>query len=488
MIEFGLRRAQGPDGALSASRASYVGGCAATSNVLAGAVYGIPVGGTHAHSLVMVFDTELEAFHGIRRGDAQQRGAPCGHVRHARGRRARHPKRGGVCASWGATSSASASTRATSRGSRSARGELLDEAGFGDAKVYASNELDEYTIESLKEQGAAIDVWGVGTKMVDRLRPARARRRVQALGRTRAGRGVGAARQGLRADRQGDHARAAAGAALRRRRPVGFAGDMIYDELVPPAEPCMMVDPADATRRTVVLRKDERPRSCWCRSSRRGRLVYEVPSLPESRSRAIEQLGRLDADPSAAAQSARLQGGYRTRAARAQDARSSWRPGASTRRKEATVRALLLVDIQNDFVPGGALAVPDGDAVVAVANALCPALQPRGGHAGLAPGRPRQLRLGARGRSTRRRGRPRRRRAGALAGPLRAELARRVVPLGLDVAGHRPRGAQGHGSGNRQLQHVLRQRASQGHRARQRSSSSAAPRSSWCSVWPPTTA
>ncbi|RMF85363.1 MAG: nicotinate phosphoribosyltransferase, partial [Planctomycetota bacterium] len=62
VLEFGLRRAQGIDGALAAARAAYVGGCAATSNVLAGRLYGIPVRGTHAHSWVMAFDTELEAF------------------------------------------------------------------------------------------------------------------------------------------------------------------------------------------------------------------------------------------------------------------------------------------------------------------------------------------------------------------------------------------------------------------------------------------
>jgi nicotinate phosphoribosyltransferase len=165
VIDFGLRRAQGPDGGLSASRAAYVGGCSGTSNVLAGRLFGLPVRGTHAHSWVMAFDTELEAF------EAWARAQPNNGVflvdtydtlegvRRAAEVALRLRQRGhepiGIRLDSGDLAYLSIEAR-----------KILDAAGLQTARIMASNDLDENLIASLKEQGARIDVWGVGTRLV----------------------------------------------------------------------------------------------------------------------------------------------------------------------------------------------------------------------------------------------------------------------------------------------------------------------------------
>jgi len=165
VIEFGLRRAQGIDGGLSASRAAYIGGCSATSNTLAGKLFGIPVRGTVAHSWVMSFDSEQEAFDAWARAmpsnsvflvDTYDTLTGVGHAIEAgRWLQKRGHRFGGVRLDSGDLAYLSIEAR-----------KLLDEAGFRDALVLASNNLDEYIVASLKEQGAAIGAWGVGTHLV----------------------------------------------------------------------------------------------------------------------------------------------------------------------------------------------------------------------------------------------------------------------------------------------------------------------------------
>lgn len=165
VVEFGLRRAQGVDGGLSASRAAYLGGAVATSNVLAGRLFGIPVRGTHAHAWVQFFDDEREAF-------ARYREALAGNVvylvdtyatlegvrnavREAVALRARGKELVGIRLDSGDLDALARASRA-----------LLDEAGLHATKIYASNDLDEHAIAELVERGAPIDVFGVGTRLV----------------------------------------------------------------------------------------------------------------------------------------------------------------------------------------------------------------------------------------------------------------------------------------------------------------------------------
>lgn len=165
VFEFGMRRAQGPDGALAASRASYVGGCEATSNVLAGKKYNIPVRGTHAHSWVTAFPSEKEAFEAYAKimphncvllvdtYDTLQgvkNAIEVGKKLRAQGAELR-----GIRLDSGDLAALSIKARA-----------LLDAAGFQDTQIIASNSLDEYVITKLKEQGAPISIWGVGTNLV----------------------------------------------------------------------------------------------------------------------------------------------------------------------------------------------------------------------------------------------------------------------------------------------------------------------------------
>src|SRR5688572_29036188 len=166
VLEFGLRRAQGIDGGLSASRAAYVGGCAATSNVLAGKLFGIPVRGTHAHSWVMSFDSELEAFRAYADAmpnncvflvdtyntlEGVRRAVQVGREMRERGAH----EMVGIRLDSGDLAYLSIEAR-----------KILDAGGFPKAQILASNDLDEQIITSLKEQGATIAIWGVGTKLV----------------------------------------------------------------------------------------------------------------------------------------------------------------------------------------------------------------------------------------------------------------------------------------------------------------------------------
>ena len=289
VLEFGLRRAHGPDGALAATRAAYIGGCAATSNVLAGKVFGIPVRGTHAHSWVMSFPSELEAFaafadtlpgNTIFLVDTYDTLAG---VRNAIeiGRVLRHQGHDlmGIRLDSGDLAYLSIQAR-----------RLLDEAGFDKAQILASNDLDESIISSLQSQGAQIDAWGVGTRLVTAFdQPALGG--VFKLGAVRPPGGhweykIKLSEQAVKVSNPGF-------LQVRRfEREDEYTADMLYNEIEGIKTPQTIVNPADITMRKKIPART-RYRDLLVPIFRRGKLVYQSPVIQETRTSAQAELKRF---------------------------------------------------------------------------------------------------------------------------------------------------------------------------------------------------
>ena len=166
VFEFGLRRAQGPDAGTYGARAAVVGGCAGTANVLAGKMFDIPVVGTQAHSWVQKFDNELDSFRAyadvypdnclllVDTYDVLKSGVPNA-IKVFDELKAKGHKPKGIRIDSGDLQYLSNESK-----------KLFEEAGYYDLIYTASNDLDEYTIASLKSSGSAINSWGVGTKLI----------------------------------------------------------------------------------------------------------------------------------------------------------------------------------------------------------------------------------------------------------------------------------------------------------------------------------
>lgn len=168
IMEFGLRRAQGPDAGIYGARAAVIGGCAGTSNVLTGQMFDVPVMGTHAHSWIMSFDDEYTAFYTYAKlypmactllvdtYDTLNSGVPNAiKVFKQMKEEGIELKNYGIRLDSGDLAYLSKKAR-----------KMLDDAGFKDATITASNDLDEFLIASLKMQGAEITNWGVGTNLI----------------------------------------------------------------------------------------------------------------------------------------------------------------------------------------------------------------------------------------------------------------------------------------------------------------------------------
>ena len=289
VLEFGLRRAQGFDGGLSASRAAYIGGCAATSNVLAGKLFGIPVRGTHAHSWVLSFDNELESF------EAYARAMPNNCVflvdtydsiagvkrAIAVGKKLRESGHQLVGIRLDSGDFAALSQDAN---------RLLKEAGLGDVSIAASNDLDEHQIADLKAAGARINVWGVGTRLVSGW-PDSALGGVYKLSALRDAAGHW---QG-KAKRSETSAKASVPGMLQVRRysdGESISFDLIYDELNVPTDSWVGVDPEkSATNRAVT---PEMPYKNLLKPVlNQGEILNPPASLEQSRSLLRSQLAKL---------------------------------------------------------------------------------------------------------------------------------------------------------------------------------------------------
>lgn len=289
VLEFGLRRAQGMDGALAASWAAHIGGCSATSNVLAGKLFGIPVRGTHAHSWIMSFDSEEEAFqtyaeampnncvflvdtydtlHGVRSA-----------VEVGKRLKAKGYRMVGIRLDSGDLAYLSIEAR-----------KILDEGGFPEALIVASNDLDEYIIESLKKQGAAIAVWGVGTRLVTAYdQPA-----LGGVYKLAAIRKPGEEWQyKVKLSEQTIKVSTPGIQQIRRFfNDEGLVGDMIFDEQMGAPERAVIVDPADMTRRKPI-KLGTQHQDLLVPIYRDGKCVYQSPSLHDIRAHAQKQLSML---------------------------------------------------------------------------------------------------------------------------------------------------------------------------------------------------
>jgi nicotinate phosphoribosyltransferase len=297
VIEFGLRRSQGVDGGLTAARAAYIGGCAGTSNLQAGQQFGIPVSGTQAHSWIMFFENEREAFQAYAEAmpnnciflvDTYDSVEGVRHAIEIGSELRRHGHEMiGVRLDSGDGVALSNQAR-----------QMLDKAGFVNAKIVGSGDLDEYMIADLKQRGAKIDVWGVGTKLSTG-KPDAALGGIYKLGAIRRpGLPAGASAKAggewqYRIKLSEESAKTSVPGSLQIRRfyqqDGRFMADAIYEADHGISEPCEIVDVETQEKTEIPAGTDYS--DLLVPIFRVGQLVYETPSIEASREHLRKQLG-----------------------------------------------------------------------------------------------------------------------------------------------------------------------------------------------------
>lgn len=364
ILEFGLRRAQGINGGVTASRAAFIGGCQATSNLLAGQIWNIPVRGTHAHSWVMAFEDEKASFSSFAKHmpndcvllvdtyntiDGVKKAIEVAKEMEARGERLQ-----AIRLDSGDLAYLSIKSR-----------EMLDAAGLQEVKIIASNELDEILISELKRQGARIDMWGVGTKLVTAMdQPA-----LDGVYKLAAIRDRGTNQPWEYKLKVSDNMMKTTNPGLLQVRRYFSRGeavaDMIFDVAKGISEPPHLIDPLDFTRQKS-LEGIKNFKDLLIPIFRQGRALYKTPPLKEIQEKAQNELRSFHPGIKRFFNPHQYivgmeKGLYDFKIALIQSIRKTQHP-------RQMKKALLIVDLQNDFLPGGALAVPKGDEVIPFAN------------------------------------------------------------------------------------------------------------------------
>ena len=287
VIEFGMRRAQGIDGAISASRAAFIGGCVATSDVIAGKLFDIPVKGTHAHSWVMAFDEEEESFIAFGRAMPGNCILLIDTYNSINGvKKAIHAAKKlkgegfeleGVRLDSGNLAELSIKIR-----------KILDEEGFLKARIMASNELDEKLISELKKKGAKITIWGVGTHLVTgREQPALDG--IYKLSAVQNGKGEWVDK--LKTSDQ--RAKTTHPGILQVRRFIDegkYVGDVIFDERTKLGSSCMAFHCIDPDQKREFKGKS---RDLLIPVFKEGKEVYRSPTLEKIQERTKKELSSL---------------------------------------------------------------------------------------------------------------------------------------------------------------------------------------------------
>lgn len=286
VIEFGMRRAQGIDGAISASRAAFIGGCASTSDVIAGKIFNIPVKGTHAHSWVMAFDEEeqaFEAFAGVFPSNCILLVDTYDSIDGVKKAMALSKQKGfelaGIRLDSGDLARLSIAIR-----------KLLDSEGFHKTAIMASNELDEYLIRDLKQQGAQISLWGVGTNLVTG-KDQPALDGIYKLSAIQNAKGEWIHK--IKLSEQTEKTTNPGFLQVRRFFDGHlYLGDVIYDELIGIDEPCTLIEQHDPSSE-IQFSSHSGYQDLLVPIFRKGKRVYDFPSLQDVQKNGKRELSRL---------------------------------------------------------------------------------------------------------------------------------------------------------------------------------------------------